>query len=284
MNHDYDVVVVGAGIHGAGAAQAAAAGGYSVLVLEQCKDPAQGTSGKSSKLIHGGLRYLETGQFHLVHECLRERANLLRNAPHLVRLVPFYIPVYRETTRRPWKIMTGLSVYSLFSRKPFRRVPRSQWGQLDGINTRHLDAVFSYYDAQTDDAQLTRSVLASAQALGAEVHTGAGFESSRLVGDGCEITYKMAAESKNVSARVLINTAGPWVNDVLQHIEPVPKMMDIALVQGAHIVVPGDVSNPFYLESPQDQRAVYVIPWKGDRKSTRLNSSHTDISRMPSSA
>lgn len=263
MNHDYDVVVVGAGIHGAGAAQAAAAGGYSVLVLEQCKDPAQGTSGKSSKLIHGGLRYLETGQFHLVHECLRERANLLRNAPHLVRLLPFYIPVYKETTRRPWKIMTGLSVYSLFSRKPFTRVPRSQWSQLDGLYTRHLDAVFSYYDAQTDDAQLTCSVLASAQALGAEVHTGAAFEGSRLVGDGCEITYKMAAESKKVSTSVLINTAGPWVNDVLQRIEPVPKMMDIALVQGAHIILAGDVSNPFYLESLQDQRAVYVIPWKG---------------------
>jgi len=263
VNHDYDVVVIGAGIHGAGAAQAAAAAGYSVLVLEQCNDPAQGTSGRSSKLIHGGLRYLETGQFHLVHECLRERANLLRNAPHLVRLVPFYIPVYRETTRRPWKIMVGLTVYSLFSRKPFKRVPRSQWSQLDGINTRHLDAVFSYYDAQTDDAQLTCSVLASAQELGVKVRTGAGFESSQLVKDGCEITYKIAAESNQVSTSVLINTAGPWVNDVLQRIEPEPKMMDIALVQGAHIVLPGGVSKPFYLESPQDQRAVYVIPWKG---------------------
>jgi len=263
MNHDYDVVVVGAGIHGAGVAQAAAAAGYSVLVLEQYDQPAQGTSSKSSKLIHGGLRYLETGQLHLVRECLRERANLLRNAPHLVRLVPIRIPVYRETTRRPWKIMLGLAVYSLFSRKPFWRVPRDQWNLLDGIRTQDLDAVFSYYDAQTDDALLTRAVLASAQGLGAEVRTSADFRGARLVTDGCEITYRSAAQSRQVSARVLINTAGPWVNDVVRRIRPAPKAMDIDLVQGTHIIVPGDISNPYYLEAPQDRRAIYVTPWKG---------------------
>ena len=89
---DHDLVVIGAGIHGAGVAQAAAASGYRVLVLEQYEKAAQGTSSRSSKLIHGGLRYLETGQLGLVYECLRERAQLLRNAPHLVELVPFYIP------------------------------------------------------------------------------------------------------------------------------------------------------------------------------------------------
>ncbi len=262
-NHEYDVVVIGAGINGAGAAQAAAAAGYTVLVLEQYDEPAQGTSSKSSKLIHGGLRYLETGQFHLVRESLRERANLLRNAPHLVKLVPFRIPVYSETTRRPWKIMAGLSVYSLFGGKLFSRVPRSQWGQLDGLNTRGLEVVFSYYDAQTDDAHLTRSVLASAKLLGADIHTGADFKSARLVNNGCEIRYKMATAEVQVSARVIVNTSGPWVNDVLQNIKPALNMMDIELVQGTHIIVPGDISNPYYLESPQDHRAVYVTPWKG---------------------
>ena len=94
MQADYDVVIIGAGIHGAGVAQAAAAAGHSVLVLEQYAEPAKGSSSRSSKLIHGGLRYLESGEFHLVKECLQERATLLRNAPHLVKLVPFYIPVY----------------------------------------------------------------------------------------------------------------------------------------------------------------------------------------------
>ncbi len=263
---DYDVIVVGAGIHGAGAAQAAAAAGYSVLVLEQYDEPAQGTSSKSSKLIHGGLRYLETGEFHLVNECLKERANLLRNAPHLVKLVPFHIPVYKETTRRPWKIMVGLSIYSLFSRKWFKRVPHAQWGQLDGLNTTDLDAVFSYYDAQTDDARLTRSVLASAKALGAQVRLGAALESACLVEEGCKVVFQQSgvdlAGSKEVSARILINAAGPWVNDVLEHIEAKPEQMPIELVQGTHIVVPGKVSHPYYLESPHDRRAVFVTPWK----------------------
>ena len=262
MNYDYDVVVIGAGIHGAGAAQAIAAAGYSVLVLEQYDQPAQGTSGKSSKLIHGGLRYLETGQFYLVNECLKERANLLRNAPHLVRLVPFHIPVYKQMTRRPWKIMAGLALYSLFSRKRFKRVPRSQWSQLDGIKTQDLDAVFSYYDAQTDDARLTRSVLASAQQLTAEVEMGASFKNARLIEDGCEIEYQMSGESKTVSARVLINAAGPWVNNVLEHVEPKPDQVEVELVQGTHIIVPGNISYPYYLESPGDKRAVFVTPWK----------------------
>lgn len=266
MDHDYDVIIIGAGIHGAGAAQAAAAAGYSVLVVEQYDEPAQGTSSKSSKLIHGGLRYLETAEFHLVYECLKERTNLLRNAPHLVKLVPFHIPVYKQTTRRPWKIMLGLAVYSLFSRKMFNQVKRGQWNQLDGLKTTGLDAVFSYYDAQTDDARLTRSVLASARALGAEVYMSTTLESARLVENGCEITIRQAdrelAQSKKLSARVLINATGPWVNDVLKCIEPRPEQMEVELVQGTHIIVPGNVAHPYYLEAPQDRRAVFVTPWK----------------------
>ncbi|TPW13908.1 MAG: glycerol-3-phosphate dehydrogenase [Halothiobacillaceae bacterium] len=108
----YDVVVVGAGIHGAGVAQAAAARGYTVLLLEQT-EIAAGTSSRSSKLIHGGLRYLETGQLALVRECLRERALLLRNAPDLVALKPFYLPIYKSSRRGRFKIRLGLSLYAL---------------------------------------------------------------------------------------------------------------------------------------------------------------------------
>ncbi|MDX2506647.1 MAG: FAD-dependent oxidoreductase [Gammaproteobacteria bacterium] len=267
MEYDYDVIIIGAGIHGAGAAQAAAAAGYSVLVLEQYDQPAQGSSSKSTKLIHGGLRYLETGQFHLVYECLQERSNLLRNAPHLVKLVPFYIPVYKNTTRAVWKIVAGLSLYSLFSRKLFKRIPRSQWSHMDGLKTSNLDAVFSYYDAQTDDARLTRSVLTSAQILGAAVHTGARFESARLAAQGCEIIYRYfdaskKTETKKVSARILVNAAGPWANDVLQRIQPKTTQLPVELVQGTHIIVAGEVSHPYYLEAPSDRRVVFVTPWK----------------------
>ena len=268
MLQHYDVVVVGAGIHGAGVAQAAAAAGYSVLVLEQHDEAAKGSSSRSSKLIHGGLRYLESGQLHLVQECLRERAILLRIAPHLVRLARFHIPVYRETRRRPWKIILGLGIYMLFSRKRFHRVPRKTWNQLDGLRTDHLDAVFSYYDAQTDDAHLTRSVLQSARMLGADVITRAEFMRAQLASDNVEVVYNRNGSPRTVVARVLVNTGGPWVNHVLARVsqlsgEPA-ETLDIDLVQGSHIVVPGTISHPYYLEAPQDGRAVFVVPWNGN--------------------
>ncbi len=128
MTQSFDLVVIGAGIHGAGIAQAAAARGISVLVLEQA-GVASGTSSRSSKLIHGGLRYLESRQFSLVRECLQERALLLKLAPGLVELKPFYIPVYRDTARRPWLLYAGLSLYRMLGgggpAMRFRRVPKA---------------------------------------------------------------------------------------------------------------------------------------------------------------
>ena len=268
MPAQYDLVVIGAGIHGAGVAQAAAAAGYSVLVLEQYDEVAKGSSSRSSKLIHGGLRYLESGEFHLVRECLRERAMLLRNAPHLVKLVPFRIPVYSNTRRRPWKIALGLTIYSLFSRKRFHRISSSDWNQLDGLRSDHLDAVFSYYDAQTDDAHLTRSVLQSARTLGADVITGAEFRQARLDSGEVKVGYQKNGQSTTVAARVLVNAAGSWVNHVLQRVQqPSGAAMELYamdLVQGTHIVVPGQISHPYYLEAPQDGRAVFVLPWKNN--------------------
>ncbi len=111
---EFDVVVVGGGIHGAGVLQAAVAAGHSALLIEKSA-LASGTSSRSSKLIHGGLRYLESGQFALVRESLRERAVHLRIAPDLVQLKPFFIPVYEETRRRPWQLKLGLWMYALLA-------------------------------------------------------------------------------------------------------------------------------------------------------------------------
>ncbi len=259
---DYDVVVIGAGIHGAGAAQAAAAAGYKTLVLEQYPEPARGTSSRSSKLIHGGLRYLETGQFHLVWECLQERARLLRNALHLVRMVPFRIPVFPETHRRPWKIALGLAIYSLFSFKPFYFIPKHRWDDLDGLRKQDLQALFSYYDAQTDDALLTRAVLASAASLGAEIYFQACFEHGEVCDHGCALDFSTPEGLKQVKTRVIINTAGPWANEVLAKISPPQRPYAIDLVQGTHIQIPGHLKHIYYLEAPQDQRAVFVMPWR----------------------
>lgn len=259
---DYDVAVIGAGIHGAGVAQAAAAAGYRVLVLEQYSLPALGTSSRSSKLIHGGLRYLESGQFRLVWECLQERARLLKNAPHLVRLAPFLIPVYRETQRRPWKIAVGLSIYSLFSRLPFSWVSRHRWKDLDGLRREGLQTVFSYYDAVTDDARLTRAVLASAVSLGAELRLSACFVGATLNAGGADLRFRTAEGHHRITSRVIVNTAGPWVNAVLSKITPSQSLYPMELVQGTHIQLPGRVSGIYYVEAPQDRRAVFVIPWR----------------------
>ena len=162
----FDVIVIGGGIHGAGVLQAAAAAGYSALLIEKSA-LASGTSSRSSKLIHGGLRYLESGQFALVRESLHERAVHLRIAPDLVELKPFFIPVYGQTRRRPWQLKLGLWIYALLggfdASTRFGSVPRREWSELDGLETRGLDAVIRYYDAQTDDAQLTRAVVESAR-------------------------------------------------------------------------------------------------------------------------
>jgi glycerol-3-phosphate dehydrogenase len=264
---DFDLVVIGAGIHGAGVAQAAAAAGYRVLVLEQTA-PAAGTSSRSSKLIHGGLRYLETVQLALVRESLTERELLLKLAPGLVRRVPFYIPIYRSTQRRPWQIRVGLALYALLAGlrhdSGFRALPRAEWDALDGLATGGLEAVFCYSDAQTDDAALTRAVLASAQSLGAALACPAHFLGAQRGDDGYLVCYSDGGGEHQVRARTLINAAGPWVNEVLARIEPRPPIQDIELVQGAHIVVDGALARGiYYVEAPRDGRAVFVMPWKG---------------------
>ena len=166
MSTAYDVVIIGGGIHGVGVAQAAAAAGHRVLLLEKTA-LASATSSRSSKLIHGGLRYLESAQFGLVRGSLRERTLLLQLAPDLVRRLPFHIPVYAGTTRRPFTIRAGLSLYALLGNLApdcrFASLPRTDWPDLDGLATDGLQAVFRYYDAQTDDAALTRAVMASAR-------------------------------------------------------------------------------------------------------------------------
>lgn len=261
----YDVVVIGAGIQGAGVAQAAAAAGYSVLVLEQ-KAIAAGTSSKSSKLIHGGLRYLETAQFGLVRESLQERALLLKLAPELVKLQPLHIPVYNTSTRSPLMIRAGLSLYSVLAglrnNAQFRSLPESEWESLTGLRQEGLREVFRYHEAQTDDAALTAAVLRSAVSLGTEVLIPARFTAARVEGQRCSIDYEIDGQSHTVTASVLMNCSGPWALDVLARITPSQPLPAVELVQGSHLLLPPLLQQYFYLEAPRDQRAIFVLPWK----------------------
>ncbi len=265
MTGQYDLVVIGAGIHGAGAAQAAAAAGYSVLVLEQ-SGVASATSCRSSKLIHGGLRYLESGQLGLVRESLRERDILLRIAPQLVRLVPFHIPVYRHTRRRPWQIRAGLTLYALLGnlrrQARFAALARAQWSGLDGLATDNLQAVFRYQDAQTDDAALTQAVMRSAQSLGAELVVPGEFLGAQRSVQGYAVRYRTPQGEAESHCTALVNAAGPWINTVLARITPHVPPAAIELVQGTHIVLDGTLHRGVYYTEAGDGRAVFVMPWR----------------------
>jgi glycerol-3-phosphate dehydrogenase len=264
---DYDVVVIGGGIHGAGVAQAAAAAGHSVLLLER-ERLAAGTSSRSSKLIHGGLRYLESAQLWLVRESLREREILLRVAPGLVRRVPFYLPVYRATRRRPWQIRAGLALYAVLGglgpEMRFETVPRAYWDSLDGLETAGLQVVFRYQDAQTDDAALTRAVMRSAQQLGAQLRCPANFLAAKWILGAYQVHYLANGTEESCRAATLVNAAGPWANAVLARVRPRPSALPVELVQGTHLVLAGEMHRGvYYVEAPRDGRAVFVMPWQG---------------------
>ena len=267
MTRRVDVLVVGGGIHGAGCAQAAAAAGYSVLLLEQ-RALAAGSSSRSSKLIHGGLRYLESGQWRLVRESLRERTTLLRLAPDLVTLRRFHIPLYGDTRRRGWQLRVGLALYALlagFDRSAgFGTVPRRQWEQLDGLRIRDLRRVYWYHDAQTDDRLLTEAVVRSAQTLGAELRMPAQFLGATLTDDGVVARCRAGDQDFECESRVLINAAGPWAAAVAHSIAPAVAVPHLELVQGSHLVLDRPASERlYYVESPRDGRAVFVLPWHG---------------------
>lgn len=265
MSRHYDVAVIGGGIQGCGVAQAAAAAGYSVVLLEKTA-LASATSSRSSKLIHGGLRYLESGQFHLVAESIRERELLLKNAPELVRRVPFYIPLYKQTSRKSWQLFIGLSLYALFGRLKatacFRRLPEKDWPGLDGLETNNLKSVYQYTDAQTDDVKLTRAVMSSATSMGAELICPARFKSARHKNKRYTIVYEKDNQVSELCSTTLVNACGPWVNEVQKHITPYINETLIELVQGAHIVIRQPAPRGvYYVESPGDRRAVFVMPW-----------------------
>jgi glycerol-3-phosphate dehydrogenase len=265
VTEHYDVVIAGGGIHGVGVAQAAACAGHSVLLLEKT-GLAAGSSSRSSKLVHGGLRYLEGYDFGLVRESLHERTLLLKIAPELVKLRSFHIPIYPDTSRRPLTLRAGLILYALLGGlhrgSSFRKLQRSEWDRLDGLETQQLQAVFRYHDAQTNDIELTRAVMQSAIRLGATLACPAEFQSAQITPDYVAVQYRQNGVDSECTAAVLVNAGGAWVGSLDARIDPAPEAVPVELVQGAHLVLEGKLNaGCYYMEAPQDRRAIFLLPW-----------------------
>lgn len=284
----HDVVVIGGGITGVGIAQALAAAGYNVTLWEKNTIGSQ-TSSNSSKLIHGGLRYLETGQISLVRQCLKERMVLLNLAPSLVHPEPFYIPVYSENNRGFFKIFSGLSLYALLNEfdalSKFEIVPSQKWENLTDIKNKNLKAIFKYWDAQTDDKLLTQAVARSAQELGVDIQENIDCISIYHGAYACELAYinqRYPSDSMDkIKSSIVINATGPWVNELLTKVSPQVAPLEVDFVQGSHLLI--DIPSPkgvFYLESYLDKRMIFVMPWEGK---TLLGTTEIELESVPDS-
>lgn len=268
---EFDLIVVGGGINGAGIARDAAERGLHVLLLER-DDFGSGTSSWSSRLIHGGLRYLEYAEFPLVFESLRERRLLQRMAPHLVHRLPITIPVYKSARRGLFLIRLGLIAYDILSIG--KVVPRHRMlsreaimESLPGLNSDELTGGARYFDAQVEypERLVLENVIAAAEA-GAEVRNhspvvGMSIDDSKV--DNVRYVDPASGNEQVVSARVIINAGGPWVDRILATANcNEPDQM--GGTKGSHIIVrrfEGEPGNAIYAETEADGRPFFIIPW-----------------------
>ncbi len=266
----YDILIVGGGITGAGIARDAAMRGYKTALVDK-GDFASGTSSKSSRLVHGGVRYLEQFEFGLVFEASRERRTLWQIAPHLVRPLPFLFPVYRDARWPSWMINLGLWMYdalSLFRNFKHHEMFSNQEiaRRMQGIDLTNINGGAHYYDGQVDDARLTLETIRSAHRHGAVMANYVQVDEllkkdGRVVGARTHETLR--GERLDIYARIVVNATGPWTDTLLQLDDPrSPKRM--RPTKGIHLFVPrdkigGDSAVAFPAHS--DGRLMFVIPW-----------------------
>lgn len=286
----FDIVVIGGGINGAGIAHDAALRGFKVLLVEQ-RDLAFGTSSRSSKLIHGGLRYLEHYQFKLVFEGTNERAALRKIAPHLVRPLLFALPVYEKSRHPLWLVDIGLWMYDFLSlfKVDLRHVTlRSAKRMLEReplLNPEGLTGGIIYYDCVTDDARLTLENALAAARRGSVILTRAKVEGLESVGDSGApgagsgpatviLRDQIGGRSFAVRAAVVVNSTGVWT-DSIRGLSGVEEKV-LRPTKGVHLVLKKerlDVRHAVAMLAPQDGRVMFAIPWNGR---TVLGTTDTD--------
>jgi glycerol-3-phosphate dehydrogenase len=268
MNNLYDVFVIGGGVNGCGVARDAAGRGYSVYLAEK-NDIASGTSSASSKLIHGGLRYLENFEFSLVRASLRERDILLKIAPHIIKEMRFILP-HHNKLRPIWLLKLGMLLYdNLYSSKYIKRSSyiRLPFHESKSTLTDAFKKGFEYSDCITDDARLTVLNATDAKRLGGNINTRTivkNMEQKKGVWN-IEVLNTISNETKYVQAKVVVNATGPWIDNFLKNYSKQTKVDNIRLVKGSHIVVKKLFNHSYsYVFQNSDGRIFFAVPWENE--------------------
>ena len=287
LQGEYDVLIVGGGITGAGVARDAARRGLKTLLVEQ-SDIASGTSSRSSKLVHGGLRYLEQGELSLVFEAVAERRVLMDIAPHLVHPMPFLLPVFEDSRRGMFTINIGMWLYdglSLFrSPKLHKSLTRRKVKSVEpALRTKGLKGAQLYYDCSTDDARLTLETAIDAEIQGADIRTYTRLEEFCFEGDkvcGAVLVNVLTGQTDTVRASVIINATGPWSDKTRG--QPVDRGAErMRPTKGVHIVVNASrlkIEHAVCCMHPRDGRVFFTIPW-GEQ--TYIGTTDTDFEGDP---
>jgi glycerol-3-phosphate dehydrogenase len=263
-----DIAIVGGGINGAALAFLAARSGLSVALFEK-DDWAQGTSSRSTKLIHGGIRYLEQVRLSLVREALKDRRSLLADAPHLVRPLPFLLPVYEGDERPAWLLRIGLNIYDRLAGK--KNLKPHEWlSPIDallrapGLKAEGLTGCGVYWDAQVNDARMVLENVIGARETGAYCVSGAEVIAASETPDGWQLTVRMPdGSSQNFSARSVADATGPWANKTSRFWSG-KEEKKVRPTRGSHIIVPRVLTDYAVLVmAPKEKRILFVIPWRG---------------------
>ncbi len=268
MKIERDLLIIGGGINGTAIAADAAGRGLSVTLVEK-NDLGSGTSSASSKLIHGGLRYLEFYEFGLVRKALLEREVLLSRAPHLVKPLEFILP-HEKHLRPQWMIRAGLFLYDHLAKR--KKLPGSRSVNLKNKKFENklasrLTKGFSYYDCFADDSRLVIANALSAKMDGAEILSRTEFLSAKRLNNTWEVELKNCntSEISTYSTKALLNVAGPWVKEIQNKIKDTDLQFEVELDKGSHIVVPKIYEGDYaYILQNKDQRIIFAIPYQNE--------------------
>lgn len=269
LNQDspFDLIIIGGGINGASIARDATLRGLHVCLIEK-NTFGSGTSSRSTKLAHGGLRYLEHFEFSLVHESLRERHLLLQNAPNYVKPLKFVYPIYKNGARSFFKVRCGMWLYSLLAKTStlpkYRTLNKQELlKQCPLLTGAHLIGGIEYFDAQMKDYEL---VLANVN--DAKEHGLVSYENTTVINliksnDKCTgVIIKSNETNQKIYGSIVLNATGPWCNELSKLDEPSAKPL-VAPTKGSHIIIPSlGLTHALTLEVPMDKRMFFMIPWE----------------------